>query len=265
MEGWRDMSAAALDAAYANAPHIPDGATYPARWAAAAAAFRATARADLDIVCPGGGSLDLFHPDGTATGLTVFVHGGYWRAFGRSDFSHLAAAPLARGQVVAMVGYPLAPGARIASITRAVSVAVDIAADRIPGPVRLAGHSAGGHLVARLAMPDAAPECIERIARCLPISPVSDLRPLVPQALNEVLRLDAAGAEAESPAVGRPLGHVPIAIHVGAEERPAFLWQAERLATAWSADLTVLPGRHHFDIIDGLTDPGSPMVADLLS
>jgi arylformamidase len=33
---------------------------------------------------------DLFLPEGTPAGLAVFVHGGYWKAFDRSVWSHLA-------------------------------------------------------------------------------------------------------------------------------------------------------------------------------
>lgn len=267
MEGWAAMDRAALDAAYANAPHIPGAETYPPRWRAEAAAFRATARAELDLSYADapGAALDLFHPNGDAAGLVVFVHGGYWRAFGKGDWSHLARGALACGHAVAVVGYPLAPRARIAELTRLVARAVDHAAGIVDGPVRLTGHSAGGHLVARLVMADAAPACADRIAACLPVSPVADLRPIFGQAMNDDLRLDPAEADAESPALGHPLPGPRVSIHVGADERPSFLWQARALAAAWSAPLHLTPGRHHFDVIDALADPESTLVADLLA
>ena len=37
--------------------------------------------------------LDL--PEGAPRGLAIFVHGGYWMAFGRESWSHLAAGALA--------------------------------------------------------------------------------------------------------------------------------------------------------------------------
>ena len=55
---------------------------------------------------------DLFTPEGgldVARGLLAIVHGGYWMALSKDDFSHLAAGPLARGWAVAMIGYTLAP------------------------------------------------------------------------------------------------------------------------------------------------------------
>ncbi|MFO8212416.1 hypothetical protein R2K36_33690, partial [Pseudomonas aeruginosa] len=70
-------------------------------------------------------------------------------------WSHLAAGPLARGWAVAMPGYTLCPENRIAGITRQVARAVETIARAQAGPLRLTGHSAGGHLVSRLVCADA--------------------------------------------------------------------------------------------------------------
>ena len=58
-------------------------------------------------------------------------------------------------------------------------------------------------------------------------------------------------------------------VWVGDDERPEFVRQATLLANVWTglgADmaLTIEPGRHHFDVIDGLTDPGSALVEALV-
>ncbi len=99
----------------------------------------------------------------------------------------------------------------------------------------------------------------------MPISPLSDLRPLMQTKMNDDLRLDAAEAGTESPALQRALRDIPVTVWVGAEERPAFLDQARWLADAWpNAKLHVDPGRHHFDVIDGLRDPDSPLMCALL-
>ena len=49
-------------------------------------------------------------------------------------------------------------------------------------------------------------------------------------------------------------------VWVGGQERPAFLWQARVLAEEWDCPWTVDPGRHHFDVIDGLEDGESPLM-----
>lgn len=248
------------DDAYANAAHIPDGDKYPERWAARAAAFRETARAERDLWYgeTGRQTYDLFHPDRLSRGLFVFVHGGYWMRFDKSYWSHLAAGPVSRGWTVAMPSYDLCPQVRIADITREVARAIRVIGARVPGPIVLAGHSAGGHLVARMACADLMLPERHRFRRIVPISPLSDLAPLMETAMNETLRIDPEEARAESP-VHHARSSVPVRVWVGGDERPAFLDQAHRLAEAWEVPEVVEQGRHHFDVIDGIEDPRSPL------
>ncbi len=257
-----------MDTAYANAPFIPGSADYPARWAADAAAFRDALGARARLAIPYGRapreSFDLFTPETAPRGLMIFVHGGFWRAFGKADWSHFAAGALARGWAVALPEYTLCPEARIARITREIATAVDAAAAEVAGPVVLTGHSAGGHLSARMLCADAAPATRERLARVVPISPLSDLRPLMATAMNDDLRLDAAEAAAESPIDHAPVPGADVHVWVGGAERPAFLDQARWLSEAWSAPLTIDPHRHHFDVIDGLRARDTPLMRALL-
>ncbi len=94
------------DDAYNNAGHIADAGTFPPRWTTEAAAFRAamTAASRVELDLPYGEALrvrlDLFHPLGASKGLAVFVHGGYWKAFEKAHWSHLAAGALAQGWTV---------------------------------------------------------------------------------------------------------------------------------------------------------------------
>jgi len=53
-------------------------------------------------------------------------------------------------------------------------------------------------------------------------------------------------------------------VWVGANERPAFLEQAQLLATNWQSSLTIEPGKHHFDIISGLENPESELLEAML-
>jgi acetyl esterase/lipase len=263
--------------AYNNRGHIPDADSFPPRWAAEAAAFRARAveagRARLDI--PYGTHsrerLDLFLPQGMAQGMVVFVHGGYWRAFGKSDWSHLAAGALARGWAVAMPGYTLCPHIRVAGITREIGTAITAAARQLGGPIRLAGHSAGGHLVTRMQCQDAPlPDAVaDRLAGVISISGVHDLRPLLHTAINDDLRLDIAEAAAESPALLRPREDVALTCWVGAAERPEFRRQNALLANIWTGCGVATraveePGRHHFNVIEGLMAPNSPLMQAVL-
>ncbi len=254
------------DDAYANAAHIPGGERYAPMWEVAAAGFRAHAagRPGLPYGAAARERFDLFLPEGAPRGLVVFVHGGFWRAFGRETWSHLAAGPVGRGWAVAMPSYTLAPDARIAAITRQVARAVEAACAEVPGPVRLTGHSAGGHLVARMLQADVPLAVADRLAGCVPISPLADLAPLIDTTMNADLRLDADEAAAESPARAQRARQVPVTVWVGGDERPAFLDQARWLAEAWNVPLHVEPGRHHFDVIAPLAEPDSALTAAVL-
>ncbi len=251
---------------YANGAFIAGANDFPPRWQADAAALRmalgARARLDLRYGPAERQVLDLFLPDAPPKGLMVFVHGGYWMETDHKMWSHLAAGALARGFACALPTYTLAPEARIAQITTQIARAVTFAAEQVPGPVVVTGHSAGGHLAARMGCADQTGVVADRVARVVPISPLADLAPLMQTDMNATLHLDAAEARAESPAL-RPLRSAAH-VWVGGQERPAFLWQARLLSEAWSCPWTVDPGKHHFDVIDGLTDPNSALVETCL-
>lgn len=255
------------DEAYANSAYIPDGEGYYARWAAAAQAFRLGH--DLCELGVAYGAAprqwyDMFHPPRSSRGTVMFVHGGYWMAAGPRDFSHLAAGALAAGYACVMPSYTLAPEARIGVMTVEVASALGAIAHRTVGPIYLVGHSAGGHLVARMVCDDMDAVWLPRVAHVLAISPLSDLTPLLETSMNDTLQMDAAEARSESP-IRHGCHDVPVTAWVGGAERPAFLDQARWLADAWGCGHVIEPGRHHFDVIEGLEDPQSAMMATLLS
>lgn len=257
-----------MNDAYANGPYIEGADDYPPRWMANARAFRAGAQARFDLAygTDARQRLDLFLPDGAPKGLAMFIHGGYWRAFGRKDWSHLAAGCVGNGWAVAVPSYRLAPDVRIAEITQDIVAALELAAGEIAGPIALTGHSAGGHLSARMACRGVGlTEDVQgRITQVSPISPLSDLRPLVALDMNETLRLDVAEASAESPLLQTPVAGIGLDVWVGADERPVFLDQARWLAEGWGGRLHNVPDKHHFDVIDAMADPKSAMITSLL-
>lgn len=263
--------------AYANSVNIAKGDDWPDAWAEPAKNYRAvlaeTGRARLDLVYGDGerNRFDLFLPEDAPKGLVVFVHGGYWVRFDKSYWSHLARGSVEHGYAVAMPSYALCPQTRISGITREIGAAIAAAASMIAGPIHLTGHSAGGHLATRMisATSPLSDALRSRVANTVSISGVHDLRPMMRLALNADLKLDEAEAFAESPALLRPIEGVRLTCWVGAGERAEFVRQNALLANIWTGlgALTCAveePDRHHFNIIDGLTDPDHPMVRELL-
>ena len=256
---------AELDDAYANRAYIDDADDYPPRWEAEAQGFRDALGDRARIGLPYGEGarhvFDYFVPEGEPQGTLIFVHGGYWRMFDQTSWSHLAAGALARGWAVAMPTYDLCPDVRISDITRQIARAVRAVAAMTDGPISLAGHSAGGHLVSRMLDPDLVSGSIAaRLHAVVPISPLSDLRPLRRTSMNADFKMDEEAAIAESPIFTDRRHPARVAVWVGAEERPAFLDQARWLSEAWEVDLVIPPDRHHFDVIDALAEPDSNLV-----
>ena len=215
---------------------------------------------------------DLFGPEGRPKGLVVFVHGGFWKALDKSFWSHLARGSVESGYAVAMPSYTLCPTVRISEITREIAAAVERAAAMVEGPLFLTGHSAGGHLVTRMisAASPLADDVRARISHTVSISGVHDLRPLMKTAMNTELRIDEAEALVESPALLEPMPNARVTCWVGSAERPEFVRQNALLANIWTGlgakTCTIEePGRHHFDVIDGLADPHHPLTRTLLS
>ena len=264
--------------AYANAPNIPGGERWPAAWVQPAQAYRdalqGSGRATLDV--PYGerarNRFDLFAPEGRPKGLVVFVHGGFWKALDKSFWSHLARGSVEGGYAVAMPSYTLCPAVRISEITREIAVAVERAAAMVEGPLFLTGHSAGGHLVTRMiSATSPLPEYVRaRISHTVSISGLHDLRPLIKAAMNTELRIDEAEARVESPALLEPMLNARVTCWVGSAERPEFVRQNALLANIWTGlgaktGTVEEPGRHHFDVIDGLADPHHQLTRTLLS
>ncbi len=259
--------------AFANGAYIAGAEAYPAAWAEAAAAFRAQANARCDLVYGPAkrARFDLFLPEGPPRGLVVFVHGGYWLKFDKSTWSHLAAGAVAQGWAVAMPSYTLAPEARIAEITAQIAQAIIAASEEVDGPILLAGHSAGGHLVSRMICADSAlpADVTARISLVMSISGLHDLRPLLATTMNETLRLTQEEAARESAVLLEPLPGVAVTAWVGGLERPEFLRQSALLRDVWARKggtvrLVVEEGFHHFDVIAGLAQADSPITQALI-
>ncbi|EJN06269.1 alpha/beta hydrolase [Phyllobacterium sp. YR531] len=266
------------DDAYSNFAYIPDGASYPDKWRKEATNFRAEMddkgllRADIAYGPDLRNRLDLFMPWGGLQGLVVFIHGGYWKEdFDKTVWSHLAKGAHAHGFAVAIPSYVLCPQVRISDITVQVGLAISRAAAEIAGPIHLTGHSAGGHLVARMVTATSPlPQAIrQRIRKTVPISALTDLRPLMKTKMNETLHLDAIEARLESPSLLEPQEGIDVTAWVGAAERPEFVRQNALLANIWSGfDCSINAveesEKHHANIIEGLTEPDHPLTRSLL-
>lgn len=257
------------DDAYANGPHIPNGDRWPAAWVEPAAAYRTTCKNELDISYGPHArqSYDLFLPNREPKGLLVFIHGGYWLALDKSYWSHLAKGAVNRGFAVVMPSYILCPEASIADIIHMVGMAIEHAAQKISGPIILSGHSAGGHLVTSMMCNDTPllEQTRQRIVHTLSISGLHDLRPLLNTKMNDQFMMSQEDAQALSPVLKAPIANCPFTAWVGGGERSEFIRQSELIVNIWrglgaQTSLVCEPDRHHFNVIDGLSNPDSVLM-----
>jgi arylformamidase len=210
-----------------------------------------------------GGSLLVPATSAPAAPVLVFVHGGYWQALSAADSLYLAPSLSSQGWSYLAVEYTLAPHATLHHMVDECTVALAALADAMPqrGPVVVAGHSAGGHLVAMTALVRQSPIIIDRVVL---VSGVYDLRPLVHTSVNDVLGLDDAGAAALSPALQPAHVDCEVVVAWGDNETDAFKAQSRAyVAHLRSSGVRVndleCAGRHHFDIVDDLTDSSSAL------
>ncbi len=257
------------DDAYANMAHVSGSENLPELWTERAAQYRLNLdsrliETDVSYGTAPREAMDFVLPEKSPLGLAVFVHGGYWMRLDKSYWTDLAQGARACGWAVCIPSYTLTPEVSIPKITAQIAKAINTAAKRIDGPIRLAGHSAGGHLVSRMVCVDSKlDESVRaRIEHTLSISGLHDLRPLMKTKMNEVLQLDEAQAIAESPALLRPAGNPALTAWVGGGERPEFIRQAKLITNIWTGlganTHCVVDGEHnHFTVIEDLKNSDS--------
>ncbi len=272
---------AALDREYDNRGKVANFAEYLSRYPAESSRIRDTlpSRLDLRYGPNPGETLDLFLPEGHGPWpVHVFVHGGYWRALDKQDFSFVAGAFQPAGVLVAVINYALIPTVDMDELVRQVRASVawlhrNVAAlGGDPARLTVSGHSAGGHLAAMLMSTDWG-----RFAR-LPgdvvkagcgISGLYDLEPIRLCYLNETLGLTQETARRNSPVHLVPPSAGRLLLAVGAKEGDEYHRQTESLAAAWRRrDLAVevmdMEGHDHFSIITELGNRGTPLSRAIL-
>jgi arylformamidase len=265
----------ALSREYNNRELVPDHGDYFARWKGASERARSTMACKLDLRygdAPGE-TVDLFPArkgDGTCM---MFIHGGYWRALDKADFSFLAPAWVDSGVSLAVVNYDLCPRVTIEEIVRQMLRASrwlwlhaeDYGMDQ--DRLYVSGHSAGGHLAAMM-MAAVFPAYDAQLPKDLfkgglAISGIYDMRPLIGiDFLQPDLRLDDESAWRLSPAYLPPATRAPVMTSVGGAESAEFRRQNALLGQRWKgvfAGDVAMPGKNHFSVVDGLAEQSSPL------
>lgn len=273
---WRGMDLATLDRAYNARASVPDFDAEVRRYVEASARARAALRMEPDLVYDpvSGCRLDWFFgaPGGP---VMLWIHGGYWRALGKSDQSLVSPGLVAAGVHVAVMEYSLAPAASLELIVHQVRTALAFvagqAARRGADPKRLyaGGFSAGGHLTGMLLADGWHGDyglARSALRGGIAFSGLFDLEPIRLSHVNAWLGLDAATAHRLSPLyLIPPPGPAPrLLVSYGGLETSEFKRQSEQYASAWAdaghaVQCAPEPDRNHFNLVGALGDPGHPL------
>ena len=226
---------------------------------------------------------DVYPATGSARGapVLVYVHGGFWALRTSKEFGFVARGPVSGGVATVVTNYALCPRVTIDEVVRQTRAAVAWVyrnADSFggdPDNIHVAGHSAGGHLVAMLLATDwegdyALPADIIKSATA--ISGLFDLAPFPYTFLQPKVQLTWEQVLKNSPILhvpGSKSGTPPLLVAYGELETDEFKRQSEEFFVAWKAkglagDLLVLPGKNHYDVIDGFLDADSLLCSEIL-
>ncbi|MBZ9995240.1 alpha/beta hydrolase [Mesorhizobium sp. BH1-1-4] len=205
--------------------------------------------------------LDLFFPQGPRQDLPVhvFIHGGYWRMFTRSDYSYVAETVTGAGAIAVVIDYALMPAVRMAAIVDQIRRARQWVRDNIashggdPGRLSVSGHSAGAHL-ATFLFNEGSPY---PPSAALLLGGLYDLKPLQHSFLEPLIGLTDTEVEAFSPMSKLHSSQTKVAVLVGERETEPFHLQARLFADrlteqGLTASRGIVGGRNHMDSVRDL-------------
>jgi len=261
-----------------------------ARWGRESERARAGLSGYLDVPYGPGPAerLDIFraHPHagrsrahaGRSLGAVLFIHGGYWRAFGKGDFSFVAPALACAGVTVAVADYALCPAVSVPDIVMQMVQATawlhrnagNFGAP--PNRLCLVGHSAGGQLAAMLLAclwpVYAADLPVDLAKRAVALSGLYDLAPLLDApSLNAGIGVDTATARKASPLWLPPGRDARLVSVVGERELQGFHDQDKLIRGRWKGHVAApvaAPCADHFTVLDTLLDPASGVFRAIL-
>jgi arylformamidase len=251
---FRDYDQAGLDAQYEQRTFVPDADEIIRRYGAASDAVRQrigepeTHRyGDSEVE-----QLDLY--GAPREKLLVFVHGGAWKRQRRRDQAFAAEPFLRAGAGYVAVGFGLLPTITLPEMAAQVVRALDFVQDTFrPKRLVLVGHSSGAHLSA------CALTRLSYIGAALLVSGCYDLLPVRLSARNDYVRLDERLEQEYSPIRHAAQIRCPVTVAWAEKEGAEFTRQSREFAERLKAPTIVGQGLNHFEIIETLADPASPL------
>ena len=276
---WNDMSPEAIELAFnprATARNVDERV---AGYAAASADTRARLDCVLDVRYGRGEkeTLDIFPAGAPHAPVQLFIHGGYWRAMDKSDYSFIADVFQPAGATTVLINYDLCPDVTLDTIVAQTMRAIAWTWRNIgerggdPDHLYVSGNSAGGHLTAMALAHDWTADGLpaDIIKGAVPITGVHDCEPVPDITVNELVRLDREAARRLSPLRNPPRHALPVLVAVGGAEPPLWIRMSKDYAVlcrehGLDCEYMELPGHDHFDVSRAVGDAESPLARAML-
>jgi len=269
---YRDMTQAALDAAYDQAVYAPNMAQVLARLATSSRQAREVLGDPLHFAYGPAGieGLDVYRAAGAGKPVLIFVHGGTWRLGVAADNAFAAEHLVQTGVHLVVPDFSSVDdfngdlAGLVDQLRRAVQWVYAHAADfgGDPHNLYLAGFSSGAHLAGVLLTTDwtalALPADVFKGA--LLCSGMYDLKPVALSWRRQYLNLNPDTMPGLSPVTQPQSFTMPTIVAYGTAESPEFQRQAREFAAVLQAagqPVTLVDGEayNHFEIIETLGSP----------
>ncbi|MES1215970.1 MAG: alpha/beta hydrolase [Bacteroidota bacterium] len=263
-----------LDWQYNNRLHVPEYATHLERWTQLSNQTEKKLPLIKDIAYGRQPRqlLDIYPSAKPHSKILIFIHGGYWQRLDKSDFHFIAEAFSSYGITTVLVTYPLAPAASMDQIVSSCSEAVSWVYKNIsqysadPEQIYIAGHSAGGHLVAMMMTQEYFGENISStiIKGACAVSGLYNLVPIQLSFVNDVVNMDKEMALRNSPVLLQPITQCPLLLAAGTDESDEFRDQTRELYSSWKdKDIPIeyieLQKLNHYSTVEAMADTDSPL------
>jgi arylformamidase len=208
-------------------------------------------------------TMDIYPVADPAAPLHVFLHGGYWRARDKADYSFVADALAPHGISTIVMNYDLCPEVEVGDIVEQVKrgfswIRENAAAYACQAAnLTASGHSAGAHLIAA-ALSD--PEHRDGPHAALLISGIYELEPVLHISVNEQIRMRPEAVDGLSPLRHPPSGSRSLAMVAGSAEPAGWVAQSRDFANLCKQRghdclYAEMPDDNHFSIMTHFESP----------
>ena len=195
-------------------------------------------------------TLDIY---GSGNKAFVFVHGGAWRRQSSREQAFAAEPIIAAGAAYVALNFANLPSVTLPEMAAQVCRGIQWVHDNLSKELVLFGHSSGGHLGG------VAVTRIQYIKAAMLVSGIYDLLPVRLSARNEYVRLDERLEHAYSPIRHVDKIRCPVTVGWAEKEAAEFYRQSEAFAKKLGAPTIISKGLNHFEIVETLADPRSPL------